>query len=129
EHELRRGRGDRRADVDPVQLGVEARHHPHADVHAIFIWHIAPRLVARLSGLRDRAGAPQLLTGLRVEGRDYARLGAALRLAAAARDPLAVDDDRAGAVLCAGAIVEDQALPCELARHRVDRVRVAVRAV
>src|SRR5690606_18121313 len=75
------------------------------------------------------ARTPQLLAGRRVERGDHARLGSAFGLAAAARDDLAVHDDRARAVLGAHAIVEDQALPRELAGARVYRVRVAVRAV
>src|SRR5690606_8341081 len=122
-------RRDRRADVDAVQLRIEARHHPHADVHALFVRHAAPGLVAGLPGLRDRARTPQLFAGLRVERGDDAGFGSALRLAAAARDDLAVHDDRSGAVLRARTVVEDQALPRELAGARVDRVCVAVRAV
>src|SRR5690606_37878895 len=66
EHEFRRRRRDRGSDVDAVQLGIEARHHPHADVHALLVWHVAPGLVAGLAGLRYRARAPQLLARPRV---------------------------------------------------------------
>ena len=57
EHELRRGCGDRRADVDPFRRRVVARHHPHADVPALLVGDVAPGLVAGLAGLRDRADA------------------------------------------------------------------------
>ena len=66
ERELRRRNRHRRADEDQVRLGVVARHHPGADVPALLHRHVAPRLVARLAGPRDRARAPQLLAGLRV---------------------------------------------------------------
>src|SRR5690606_17112537 len=102
EHELRRRGRHRRADVDAVQLGVEARHHPHADVQALLVRYAAPGLVAGLAGLWDRARAPELLAGQRVERGDHAGLRSALGLAAAPRDDLAVDDDRARAVLRAG---------------------------
>src|SRR6185503_16124006 len=129
EHVLRRGRRDRRADVDAVQLGIEARDHPHADVPTLLVRDVAPGFVAGLAGLRDRARAPQFAAGLRVEGRDDARLGPTLGLAASPRDDLAVHDDRTGAVLGPGPVVEDFRLPDELAGTRVQRVGKAVRAV
>src|SRR5690606_33641047 len=95
----------------------------------LLVRHAAPGLVAGLAGLRDRARAPELPAGLRVERGDHARLRAALGLTASARDDLAVHDDRTRAVLRAHAIVEDQALPYELPGSRVDRIGVAVGAV
>src|SRR5204863_276217 len=129
EHELRRGCHDRRADVDPLRRRVVARHHPHADVPALLVRDVAPGLVAGLAGLRDRAMTPELLAGLRVERGDDARLRSALGLAAAARDHLAVCDDRPRAVLRAVLVVEDVRLPDELAGLRVHRVRPTVGAV
>src|SRR6185369_7307763 len=129
EHELRRGRGDRRADVDAFRRRVVARHHPHADVPALLVRDLAPGLVAGLAGLRDSAMPPDLLAGLRIERGHDAGFGPALGLAAAARYHLAVRDDRARAVLGAVLVVEDVSFPGELARLRVDRVRVAVGAV
>ena len=49
EDELRRGNRDRRADVDLVEHGVVARHHPRADVPALLHRHVAPGLVAGLA--------------------------------------------------------------------------------
>src|SRR5687767_3215138 len=108
EHELRRWRGDRRADVDEIEPGVEARDHPRADVPTLLVGHVAPAVAARLAGLRNRALAPQLLAGARVVRGDHACLGAALRLAVATRDQHAVRDERRRALLYAcGAVVED----------------------
>src|SRR5690606_17784808 len=98
-------------------------------VHALLVWHVAPGLVAGLAGLRYRARAPQLLARPRVECGDHAGFRSAFGLAAAARDDLAVRDDRPRAVLRAGAIVEDEAFPYELAGLGVDRIGPAVRAV
>ncbi len=108
---------------------IEARHHPQADVAALLVRNVAPGVAAGLVGLRDRARAPELFARLRVERREHAGLGAAFGLAAAARDHLAVRDDRARAVLRAVAVVEDLRFPRELARARVERVRVVVGAV
>ena len=72
--ELRRRDRDRRADVDAIELGVVARHHPRADVPALLHRHVAPRLVAGLAFARNRARAPQLLAGRGVVRRDDARL-------------------------------------------------------
>ena len=95
EHVLRRRRRHRRADVDHVELWVVARHHPGADVHALLERHVPPRLVARLSGTRHRARAPDLLAGLGVVGGDHAGVGPAFGFAPASGDHLAVGDDRA----------------------------------
>jgi hypothetical protein len=65
--ELRRGDRHRRADVDQIERRIVARDHPRADVPALFERDIAPRLVARLAGSRNRPRAPQLPAGLRVE--------------------------------------------------------------
>ena len=91
-----------------------------------FVGYVAPRFVAGLAGLRDRAPAPGLFARFRVERGDHARLRAAFGLAASARDDLAVRDDRTGAVLRALAIIEDERLPNQLARARIERVCVAV---
>src|SRR5690606_8456148 len=114
---------------DQVQLRIEARHHPHADMTSLLVRDVAPRLVAGLSRLRDRARAPKLFAGFRVERGDYAGFGAAFRLTGAARDHLAVRDDRPRAVLRAAAVVEDHRLPDELAGAGVERVGEVVGAV
>ena len=94
ERELRRGDRHRRADVDQVGLGVVARDHPRADMPALLQRHIAPRLLARLAGSRDRSNAPELFAGLRVVRRDDARVAGRVRLTLPAGDHLAVGDDR-----------------------------------
>ena len=78
-------------------LGVVARHHPRADVPALVHRHVAPGLVARLAGPRNRARAPELLAGLRVVRGDDAGVVAGVGLALPAGDHLAVGDDRTGA--------------------------------
>jgi hypothetical protein len=98
-------------------------------VPALLVGDVAPRFVARLAGFRDRAPAPDLAAGFRVESRDHARLGAALGLAAPSRDDLAVGNDRAGAIFRARAVIEDVRFPNELAGASVQRIRIAVRAV
>jgi hypothetical protein len=128
ERELRRGDGHRRADVDQVQLGVVARHHPGADVPALLHRHVAPRLVARLAGSGDRVEAPELPASLRVVRRDHAGVAARVGLALAARDQLAVGDNRSAARGRALVRVEHLRLPDERARPRVERVDEVVRA-
>ena len=128
ERELRRGNRHRRADVDQVQLGIVARHHPGADVPALLHRHVAPRLVARLARAGNRVEAPQFLAGLRVVRRDDAGVAAGVGLALAARDHLAVGDDRSAARRRALVRVEDLRLPDELAGPRVERVDEVVRA-
>ncbi len=126
EQELRRGRADRRADVDQVQLGIVARHHPRADVIAPLEGHVAPRLVARFARRRDRARAPQLLAGARVVRGDHAGVRAAFGLAAAAGDDLAVGDDRPRALLRALAGSRGSSSPtraCRSARRARRRSR------
>ena len=126
-HELGRRRGDRGPDVDQVQLGIEARHHPRADVGPLLVGHAAPRLVARLAGGRNQAPAPELLSGPRVVSHDDARLGTAPRAAAPAGDHLAVGDDGAGRV--PGGVlrvVEELRLPDQLAGGGVQREGVVV---
>ena len=82
EHELRRRRGDRRPEVDQVQLGIEARHHPGADVPPLLEGDVAPGLVAELARSRNQAAPPQLLTAQRVVGDDDAGVRPAARIAA-----------------------------------------------
>ena len=129
EQELRGGRGDRGADVDEVQLGVVARHHPGPDVLALLERHAAPGFVAGLAGGGDQPPPPQLLAGLRVVGHDDAGVGTAARRAAPPRDHLAVGDDRPGA-LQGGMrlVVEDPRLPREPAGGRVEGEDVTVGA-
>ena len=55
ERELRRRDRHRRADEDQVRLGVVARHHPRADVPALFHRHVAPGLDRRLAWTRNHA--------------------------------------------------------------------------
>src|SRR5690606_37941880 len=88
--ELRRRRCDGRAGEDEIELGVVARHEPAADMPAVLVRQVSPRVAARLAGRRDRSTPPQLLTGAGVVRRDDASLGAALGLTAAPRDDLAV---------------------------------------
>ena len=127
EHELRRRRGDRRADVDEVQLGVVARHHPRADVPAFLERHVSPRLVPRLARPRDGPAPPQLLSGAGVVGGDDAGVGGGGGAAAPARDDLAVRDDRPrrlqGRV---HGVVEDLGLPDHVAGDRVEGHQVVV---
>ena len=121
EHELRGRRGDRRAGVDQVQLGVVAGGHPAPDVLAVGVGHPAPRLVARLAGGRGGAPPPQLGPGQGVVGSDDAGLGSTRRAAAPSRDHLPAGDDRPRAVgRGVGAVVEDTGLPHQLAGHRVE---------
>ena len=128
-HELRRRRGHRRADVEQVQPGVEARGHPRADVPAVLVGHAAPRLVAGLAGGGGGAAPPQLLSRPRVVGGDDAGLGARRRHAAPARDDLAVRDDRPRALVRGmGPVVEDAGLPDQLAGLRVEGEDVLVDA-
>ena len=84
-NELRRGNRDRRADVDLVEHGIEARHHPCADVPTLLHRHVAPALVAGLAFARDRARTPQLLAGCRIVRGDDARLVGRAGLALPAR--------------------------------------------
>ncbi len=129
DHELRGGGGDRRPDVDEVQLRVVARHHPGADVLAFLEGDAAPRLVPGLAGGRDRAAAPQLGPRRCVVGGDDARVRSSPRRAATPRDDLAARDDRPG-TLMGGVhpVVEDLGLPDELAGRRVEGEDVVVRA-
>ncbi len=116
QHELRRRRRDRGADVDEVELGVVARNHPRADVPALFVRHVAPAVAAGLAGFRDRALAPELLARARVVARDDASVGAAVRLAVASRDQHAVGDERRRALLhVMDLVVEDLGFPDLLA--------------
>ena len=129
DEELGGRRGHRGADVDEVQLGVVARHHPRADVLALLERHPAPGLVARLARGRDGAPPPQLLAGLGVVGDDDAGVRPAPRGAAAARHDLAVRDDGARALVGGvHAVVEDLGLPRELAGRRVEGEHVVVAA-
>ena len=127
EHELRRRRRDRRADVDEVQVGVVARDHPRADVHPLLVGHAAPGLVPRLARRGHERRAPQLRPRRRVVGDDDAGDRARARAAAPAGDHLAAGDDRPrGVARGVDAVVEDLGLPDQLARDRVERVDVVV---
>ena len=128
ERELRRGDRHRRADVDQVQLRIVARHHPGADVPALFHRHVAPRFVARLARPGNRVEAPQLLAGSRIVRRDDAGVAAGVGLALAAGDHLAVGDDRAAARRRALLRIEHRRFPGQLAGLRVERVDEVVRA-
>ena len=121
EHELGGRRGDRRARVDQVQLGVVARGHPAPDVLALGVGHAAPRLVAGLAGGGGGAPPPQLGAGEGVVGGDDAGLRPAGGAAAPPRDGLAAGDDRPRAVRRGvGQVVEDAGLPHQLAGRRVE---------
>ena len=127
EHELRGGRSDGGADVDEVQFGVVARHHPGADVDPFLERHAAPALVARLSGPGNQAPPPQLFSRHRVVGDHDARVRPAAWRATAARDDLAVGDDRPRALRGRiHPVVENLRLPHHLAGHRIERVDVVV---
>ncbi len=129
EHELRSRRGDRRADVQEVQGRVVAGRGPGPDVPPLLERNVAPGLVARLARRRDGAPPPQLPAGGRVVGHDDARVRPAERRAAAARDHLAVRDDRPGRLVGRVLrVVEDLGLPDEPARRRVEGEDVVVRA-
>ena len=120
QHELRRGRGDRRADIDQIQIRVVAGHHPGADVSALLERDVAPGLVARLAGARNQPPAPQLLAGRRVVRGDDAAERPAARVAAPPGVRLAVGDDRTrGLVGRVHRVVEDLGVPHHLARLRV----------
>ena len=127
QHELGRRRRDGRSDVDQVQLGIEAGHHPRPDVCALLVGHAAPGLVARLARGRNEAPPPELLARLGVVGHDDARLGAAPRTAAPAGNHLAVGDDRARRVSRRVLrVVEQLRLPDQLAGDRVQREGIVV---
>ena len=121
EQELGRRRSHRGADVDELQHRVVARHHPGADVRAILERDVTPGFVARLTRRRNRAAPPEFGPGLGVVGDDDAGVGTAAGQATAARDHLAVGDDRAGALhRRLRLVVEDHRLPDQLARRRVE---------
>ena len=127
EHELWRGRADRRPDIDQIERRIIAGDHPRADVEALLERHAAPALVAGLPGTRDQTAAPQLGPGHRVVRDHNARLRPAARRATASRDDLAVGDDGPGALRRrVDPVVEDLRLPDHLAGHRVERVDVVV---
>src|SRR4051794_12262596 len=128
ENELSGRDRDRGANVDLVELRIVARHHPRADVPALLHRHVAPGLVAGLALARDRARAPELLAGLRVVRGDHARVAGRRRLALAARDDFAVDDDRPPRRARGQRRLEHLRLPDELAGAGVDRVHHVVRA-
>ena len=127
EHELRRRRGDRRPEVDQVQLRIEARHHPGADVPPLLEGDVAPGLVAELARSRNQAAPPQLLTAQRVVGDDDAGVRPAARIAAPPRDHLAVGDDGTGCLIRrVHLVVEDLGLPDHLPDGRVEGNHVVV---
>ena len=129
QHELRRRRGDRRADVDQVQLGVDARHHPRADVPALLERDVAPGLVTRLARPRNQPPPPQLLARRRVVRGDDAAVRAAPRVAAPAGVDLAVGHYRPrGLVGRVDRVVEDLGVPHHLARLGVESYEVVVHA-
>ena len=129
EHVLRRRRGDRRTDVDHVQLRIVARHHPRADVRALLERHVAPGLVARLAGGGDEARPPQLLAGGGVVRRDDAAVGPAARVAAPPGVHLPAGHYwPRGLVGRVHPVVEDLGVPDHLARLRVQREDVVVHA-
>ena len=129
DQELRGGRRDRGPDVEQVQRGVVARHHPRPDVPALLERHPAPGLVARLARRGNGAPAPQLLAGVGVVGGDDAGVGPARGHAAAARDDLAVGDDRPRALGGGmGPVVQHLRLPHHPAGLGVEREDVVVGA-
>src|SRR5690606_18749078 len=81
-----RGRRHRRADVHEIELRVVARHEPAADVPAVLVRQVAPRVAVRLAGRRDRPPPPELFPRARVVRGDHARVGTALGLACVCRD-------------------------------------------
>ena len=128
ENELRRGDRHGRSDVDPLQHGIVARHHPRADVPALLHGHTAPRLIAGLARPRNRARAPQLLAGGRIVRRHDAGFVSRVGLALPARDDLAVGDDRTGRGAGSRLGVVHRRLPDELPVPCVDRVQRVVAA-
>ena len=130
QHELRRRRRDRGAEVDQFELRVVAGHHPGADVVPLLERHVAPGFVAGLAGRRHRPLPPDLLAGQRVERDHDARLRSAPRAAAPSRHDAAVRDDGARAV--GGWVdlpVQDLRLPDQFAGLGVQRKGVVVVAV
>ena len=128
QRELRRGNRHRRADEDPVQLRVVARHHPRAHVPALRHRHVAPGLVAGLARQRNRARAPHLLAGCRVVRGDDAGVVAGVGLALAPGDHLAVGDDRPGARARALLRLHHRRFPHHVAGVDVDGVDLIVGA-
>ena len=129
EHELGRRRRHRRAHVDQVERRIVARDHPGPDVHPLLVRHVAPCLVAGLSGRRNQTRAPQMLPRGRIVRGDHAGYGSGQRAAAPAGDELAVGDERPGG-LPGGMhrVVEDLRFPRGAARRCVEGVDVVVGA-
>ena len=121
EEELRRRRGHRRSDVEELEGGIVARHHPGADVLAIREGHLTPALVSRLAGRGNGAPTPQLSAAVRIVGGDDTRLRPGAGPATAPGDHLAVGDDGTGALdRRMRPIVKDLRVPDQLARSRVE---------
>src|SRR5690606_28556992 len=108
--------------------GVVARHEPAADVPAFRVRNVAPAVAAGLPRRRDDSAPPELPARLRIVRRDHARVRAAFGLAAAPGDDLALRDDRPRRLLRAALVVKNLGLPAQLARARVEREDVVVRA-
>ena len=110
-----------------VQLGVDSRHHPRADMAALLVGYRAPRLVARLAGGGDEPPPPQLLARRGVVGGDDAALGPAPGVAAPARVHLPAGDDRPrGLVGGVHRVVEDLGVPHHVAGLGVEGDDVVV---
>ena len=127
--EFRRGRGDRGPDVDQVQFGVEAGHHPGADVPTVLERHVSPRLVAGFAWPGNQPSPPELLTGDRVVGGNDAGVWSPGRHAAAPGDDLAVGNDRPGGLRDGVAtVVQYLGVPEQLSGPGGEREDVAISA-
>ena len=90
--------------------------------------HVAPRLVAKLAGQRNRARPPHLFSCLRVVRGDDARVVAGVGLALPAGDHLAVGDDRTGARTRALLRLHHGGLPDHVPGVHVHRIDLIVGA-
>ena len=126
---FRSRRGDGGSDIQHVELGIVARHHPRADVAALGIGNAAPGFIAGLPGSGNRTRAPQLLAGNGIVSGDDTAVGAKLVLASARGKDLAVGDDGPrGLLRWSLAIVDDTGFPVKFSGYFIQSKQKIVRA-
>ena len=118
--------GLRGRPVGQVGLRVVAARNPGVGAGAERQRQVAPGIAPRLPGPRDGGGAPHLLSGIRIVGRDEADVVLVVLAAGHSGDDVAVHHDRAAGVAIAQAVVGDGVIPDHLAGGRVQGHDVGV---
>ena len=121
-------RGSHRcADIQQIELRIEARDHPGTDMSAFLERYPTPGFISRLSRPGNQPTTPQLLPCSRVVRHDDTGVRPTFRRTATPRDNLSVGDNRSrGLVGRMNRVIENLGLPHQIAGRGIESKHVVV---